>query len=105
MPNLYKPKFLDRDVRKTLPGHPKGSGRKLNKFLNIRRARQVNNVRINNRIPDNDLVIMEGCLEGGKPLRILIDSARQAELIPEQVAKELNKNITESSMMLATVEG
>ena len=59
------------------------SGSKINRFLNVRRARQVNNVRSNNSIPDNDLVIIKGCLENGKSLRILIDSASQAELITE----------------------
>ena len=38
-----------------MPEHPKDGSSKLNKFINVRRARQVNNVRINNSIPDNDL--------------------------------------------------
>ena len=88
-----------------MPGHLNSGSSKLNRFLNVRRARQVNNVRSNNSIPDNDLVIIKGCLENGKSLRILIDSASQAELITEQATFELNKSMAESNMKLATAQG
>ena len=71
----------------------------------MRRFRQVNNVRKIHNIPDNDLIIIKGCLENGKSLRILIDSASQAELISESAATELNKTIERSNMMLATAQG
>ena len=58
-----------------------------------------------NSIADNDLIIVQGCVESGKSLRILIDFASQAELISESIARELNKNIVNSDMKLATAQG
>ena len=88
-----------------MPWHSKHGSNRANRCLNVRRARQVNNVRKIHNIPDNDLIIIKGCLENGKSLRILIDSASQAELISESAAIELNKTIERSNRMLATAHG
>ena len=60
--------------------------KKLNKF---QRFRSVNNVRAGKTCANNDLVIIEGCLESNKKLKILIDSGSQADL------SWLNKHKTE----------
>ena len=52
--------------------------KKLNKF---QRFRSVNNVRSDKTCVNNDLVIIEGCLESNKKLKILIDSGSQADLV------------------------
>ena len=56
---------------------------KLNKFA---RFRTVNNVRTNKQNLDNDLIIIEGCLESDRRLKILIDNGSQAELVSKEVA-------------------
>ena len=68
----------------------------------IRRNRHINNIRLDSRIPDNDLIIIEGCTENGISLRILVDNGSQAELISEQAARELNTNIVKSYLALIT---
>ena len=74
-----------------MPRHSKFGNTKINRFINVRKGRQVNNIRKMNNIPDNNLIIIKGCLENGKSLRILVDNASQAELISESAAIELNK--------------
>ena len=74
---------------------------KLNKFS---RFRSVNNIRPNNKDLDNDLIIIEGCLESNRKLKILIDNGSQAELISKQIALELGKTIRKSNTKLATTQ-
>ena len=80
-------------------------GRKLNKFAHIRKIKNINNINLHSRVPDNDLVIIEGCTENGKSLRILVDNGSQAELISESAARDLNKNIIKSNTTLTTAQG
>ena len=56
---------------------------KMNKFA---RFRSVNNVRNCKKTVNTDLVIVEGCLEGGRKLKILVDTGSQAELISKETA-------------------
>ena len=78
------------------------SKRKLNKF---QRFRSVNNVRSGKTSVNNDLVIIEGCVESNKKLKILIDSGSQADLISKDIAMELGKDIRSSHMKLASAQG
>ena len=78
---------------------------KLNRFSKFRNAKLVNNVNNYSSTPNNDLIIVKGCSEGGRPLRILIDHASQAELISEAAASQLNKNIISSDVKLVTAQG
>ena len=76
---------------------------KLNRFS---RFRTVNNVRANMNDLDNDLIIIEGCLESSRKLKILIDNnGSQAELISKDIALELGKKIRYSNTKLATAQG
>ena len=54
---------------------------------------------------DNDLIIIEGCLESNRKLKILIDNGSQAELISKDIALELGKTIRYSNTKLATAQG
>ena len=54
---------------------------------------------------DNDLIIIEGCLESSRKLKILIDNGSQAELISKKIAIELGKSIRHSNTKLATAQG
>ena len=54
---------------------------------------------------DNDLIIIEGCLESNRKLKILIDNGSQAELISKDIALELGKTIRYSNTKLATGRG
>ena len=86
----------------------KGSWRhssNLNKFSRYRKSKLINNVHDISSVTNNDLIIVEGCSEGGKQLRVLIDHASQAELISESAAHELRKTIVSSDMKLATAQG
>ena len=73
---------------------------KLNKFARFRR---VHNINSKNKDIDNNLIIIEGCVESDKNLKILIDNGSQANLIAKQVALELGKSIRNSNTKLATV--
>ena len=75
---------------------------KLNKFS---RFRSVNNVKTDNTNVNNDLVIIEGCLESNRVLKILIDTGSQAELISKDIALELGKKIRPSNISLAAAQG
>ena len=75
---------------------------KLNKFS---RFRAVNNVKTENTTVNNGLVIIEGCLESNRVLKILIDTGSQAELISKEVAMELGKEIRPSNFSLAAAQG
>ena len=75
---------------------------KLNKFS---RFRSVNNVLHVRKNLDNDLIIIEGCLESNRKLKILIDNGSQAELISKDIALELGKTIRYSNTKLATAQG
>ena len=70
----------------------------------MRKSRQVN-IKYVNHNPDNKLIIIKGVLENGRSLKILVDSASQAELISESVAMELNKSMENSDMELKTAQG
>ena len=72
---------------------------KLNRYA---RFRNVNNIKTKENDIDNNLIIIEGCLESDKKLKILIDNGSQAELISKQVALELGKTIRKSNAKLAT---
>ena len=73
---------------------------KLNKFARFRR---VHNINAKNKDIDNNLIIIEECVESDKNLKILIDNGSQANLIAKQVALELGKSIRNSNTKLATV--
>ena len=51
---------------------------KLNRFA---RFRNVHNINSENKEIDNNLIIVEGCVESDKNLKILIDNGSQANLI------------------------
>ena len=72
---------------------------KLNKFA---RFRSVNSIKTYEKEIDNNLIIIEGCLESSRKLKILIDNGSQAELISKQTALELGKTIRKSNTKLAT---
>ena len=74
---------------------------KLNRF---HRFRSINNVR-DAKNADNDLVIIQGCLESGRKLKILIDNGSQAELISRKTALELGKSIRHSNSRLVSAQG
>ena len=76
---------------------------KLNRFSRFRP--RVNNVSCNNKSSDTDLVIIEGCLESGRKLKILVDNGSQAELVSKETAQELGKSIRNSNTKLATAQG
>ena len=72
----------------------------------MRELREINNVyRDNHNFNNNDLIIIQGCSESGKNLRILIDSGSQADLISEKTALALNKEINMSNIRLVTAQG
>ena len=56
---------------------------KLNRFALFRNVHIINS---KNKDIDNNLIIIEGCVESDKKLKILIDNGRQANLIAKQVA-------------------
>ena len=85
-----------------MPGHSQRGYAKSNRFINVRKSRQINNIRNINNIPDNKLIIIKGVLENGRSLKNLVDSAAQAELISEKAANELNKSMEKSEMELTT---
>ena len=63
----------------------------------------MHNINVKSKDTDNNLIIIEGCVESDKNLRILIDNGSQVNLIAKQVALELGKNIRESNTKLSTV--
>ena len=75
---------------------------KLNKYK--RRREIVNNV--NKERSDSDLVIIKGFVgSNNQPLRVLIDSAAQAEIITKQGAEKLNSLIEPSDTRLVSAQG
>ena len=104
---LSKTKFLGRNgVEKMHSQHLLRVSNRLNRFKNINKFREINNVSGDNRnSKKNDLVIIEGCSEGGKNLRILIDSGSQANLISEKTVLALNKKVNKSDIRLVTAQG
>ena len=82
-----------------LPNENMKKDTKLNKFA---RFRSLNNIRTNEKDIDINLIIIEGCLESNRKLKILIDNGSQAELISKQIALELEKTIRKSNTKLAT---
>ena len=64
----------------------------------------MNNVRTSTRNRNNDLTIIEGCLESDRKLKILIDNGSQAELISKDTAIELGKTIRQSSAKIITAQ-
>ena len=83
-----------------LPYINKAKDHKLNRFARFRR---VHNINAKSKDTNNDLIIIEGCVESDKNLRILIDNGSQVNIIANQVAIELGKNIRESNTKLSTV--
>ena len=63
----------------------------------------MHNINVKSKDIDNNLIIIEGCVESDKNLRILIDNGSQVNLIAKQVALELGKSIRESNTKLSTV--
>ena len=63
-----KTKFLIQNgVENIHSQHLSRGSSKLNKFKNVRRFREINNVYVDKHTPNNnDLVIIEGCSESGK---------------------------------------
>ena len=75
---------------------------KLNKYK--RRREIVNNV--NKERSDSDLVMIKGFVgPNNQPLRVLIDSAAQAEIITKQGAEKLNSLIESSDTRLVSAQG
>ena len=83
-----------------LPYNSMSKDPKLNRFA---RFRNVNNIKSKNKDIDNSLIIIEGCVESDKKLKILIDNGSQVELISKQVALDLGKSIRNLNAKLATV--
>ena len=102
---LPTPEFLNRGAANGLLYYNGRNNRKLNKFSRYRKSKSINNVHNINSTTNNDLIIVEGCSEGGKQLRVLIDHGSQAELISKSAAQELRKTIVSSDMKLATAQG
>ena len=65
----------------------------------------MNNIRSDTKTADTDLVIIEGCLESGRKLKILIDNGSQAKLVSKETALNLGKTIRTSNIKLASAKG